>query len=170
MTLRPLSIDDLPMVASWLSDPRNLRWIDFGPGQPALSAITLRVMMQKPHFCLRVYTSDEQEQPVGIVALSMADSHLRTAMLWYVLGDRSCAGRGLTRRAVGYMLRLAFDELHLRSVHAWVAEGNAASLRILERSGFRPAGRLRAAHELDGQPCDRLLYDVAAGEHKRGET
>jgi hypothetical protein len=49
-------------------------------------------------------------------------------------------------------------------INTWVAEGNP-SIRILERTNFRPIGRQRQCH-LDGRPYDRRWFDLLATEHR----
>lgn len=171
MTLRPPTVDDVRRAAEWLSRAENYRWLDFGPGQTTLTAVTLRMMAQKPACHLRVFTSDDDdERAIGLVALIATDAPRKTATLWYLLGEKEFAGRGLTRRAVLAALDEGFGRLGLRTVHTWVADGNAASIRILERCGFRLVGRLREAHTIDGAPCDRILFELLAREHRSDGT
>ncbi|HEU4644026.1 MAG TPA: GNAT family protein, partial [Burkholderiales bacterium] len=56
----------------------------------------------------------------------------------------------------------------LNVIQTWVAEGNP-SQRLVERLGFRFVGRQRSSHAVDGRPCDRLLYDLLASEHREIE-
>jgi RimJ/RimL family protein N-acetyltransferase len=65
------------------------------------------------------------------------------------------------------LLDVAFAELRLSAIHAWVVRGNEPSVRVLQRNRFRYAGRQRHAHRIDGEPRDRLLYDLLAAEHRR---
>jgi RimJ/RimL family protein N-acetyltransferase len=122
-------------------------------------------MSKRDIHCLRLFTSNENHHPIGIVALSNIASEFGSATLWYVLGDKSQAGKGYTSRAVGAMLRHAFGELGLESVNAWAVTANEASRRVLEKNGFRPIGRQRCCHKIDGELRDRVLYDILAKEH-----
>jgi RimJ/RimL family protein N-acetyltransferase len=105
--------------------------------------------------------------PVGVVGLSDIHPRFRTALLWYALGQPRFAGRGLTGRAAAEVVRLGFHELELAAIQAWAVEGNEASLRILERIGFRAVGRQRRCHLIDGQLRDRLLFDIVPRELAR---
>jgi RimJ/RimL family protein N-acetyltransferase len=165
MRLSPLDDATLPLAAGWIAAPENWRWLDFrGPGQPP-DVLMLTAMSRRGSHCMRVYGAPGTEAPVGLVVLDDVSTRFGTASLWYVLGDKRHAGQGLTTAAVGAMLRLGFGELGLETVQAWVAEGNDASIRVLERNGFRRVGRYRRAHVVDGRWCDRLLYDLLASEH-----
>ena len=167
MRLRSLERGDIETVAGWLGEPENYKWLDFGGGQQVLPPASLALMMQRPAHDLRLYTSDEGQESIGIVALSSISPLFRTATLWYVLGSKRHQGQGYTRKAVAQMLRVGFDEHGLASMNAWAVAGNTASVRILEGNGFRPIGRQRACHLVDGEPRDRLLFDILATEQPR---
>ncbi len=51
-------------------------------------------------------------------------------------------------------------------MNAWTVETNTPSLGLLQRLNFRYIGRERRCHYIDGQPYDRLLFDLLASEHK----
>ena len=90
---------------------------------------------------------------------------MRTGTLWGVAGEKSFRCRGWASLAASRLLTLAFQELGLHSVNTWVVAHNP-SQRCAARLGFRYVGRQRQCHIIDGQPCDRLLYDLLASEHR----
>ena len=151
--------------AGWLADAANARWLDFGAGVQTLTAPALILMTRRPNHLLRVFTADGEDEAAGLVAFSDIVRPAGTARLWYVLGAKGHAGRGLTTRAVSRLLTVGFTELGLVAVNAWAVDGNAASVRVLERNGFRLVGRQRRCHVMDGRRHDRLLYDLLAEEH-----
>ena len=165
MILRELQLADIPIVADWLARKETYQWLDFGGGRQVLRAGSLKIMSQRDIHLLRVYCSESGEAPVGLVALSDVDRTFKTARLWYLLGNTDFAGRGLTTRAVSHLLEEGFQTLGLAAVNAWTVEHNTASIRILERNNFRPIGRQRRCHYIDGRAFDRLLFDLLAEEH-----
>lgn len=154
----------LRRVAGWLADGANARWLDFGNGVHTLTLPALTLMTKRPGHVLRIFTADDTDEAAGLVAFSDIAHDVGTATLWYVLGAREHAGRGLTTRAVSRLLATGFAELGLVAVSAWAVEGNVGSVRVLERNGFRLVGRQRRCHVMDGRRYDRLLYDLLAGE------
>ena len=58
-----------------------------------------------------------------------------------------------------------FRELGLRAIHTWIVEHNA-SIRMTKRLKFRPIGRQRQCHCIDGHVYDRLWFDLLASEHE----
>lgn len=165
MPLLPLDAAGAELAAAWLADPENWQWLDFRGAVRPPDPLALVVASRRDRHVLRLYREGDGA-PVGLVALSEVSPRFGTATLWYVLGDKRRAGRGCTTRAVGELLEMAFRELGLTAVHAWVVDGNAPSARVLELNGFRCSGRQRHAHRIDGQPRDRFLYDLLATEHR----
>lgn len=153
------------LVAEWLGRKENAQWLEFGSARQAVTPSLIGVMARRDAHFLRVYTSDSDDTPIGIVALSSVDPVFRTATFWGASGDKSYRNRGYSTIASSKLMTLAFRDLGLRCVNTWAADGNP-SLRTIQRLGFRYAGRLRHSHTIDGRPCDRLLFDLLAAEHR----
>lgn len=153
-------------VAGWLAEPDNCRWLDFGNGPRPPGAAALMIMAQKSSHVLRAFTADDGQTPIGVVGLSGIDRSRGVANVWTALGERRFAGRGYPARAVSKMLAFGFNELSLNAVQAWCVECNHASARILRRLNFRPVGRQRRCHLMDGRIHDRLLFDLLPSEFK----
>jgi RimJ/RimL family protein N-acetyltransferase len=150
---------DLDQAAGWLARPEAWRWLDFGQGHRSIDAKTLKLMAQREIHELRVFAEDPGGEPLGLAALSDVDRSFGTARLWYVLGQQRFSGRGLMTGVVARLLEIAFSELELSAVNAWVVDENRASIRVLEKNHFRLIGRQRRCHVIDGISHDRLLYD-----------
>lgn len=161
MRLRPLlTAADFELAASWLQRKENNQWLDFGNGRQGITPALLRIMAQRDTHFIRLYTQPGDDRPIGIVALNNVDRHMRTGTLWVVAGHR-----GWARFATSRLLTLAFQELGLHSVNTWIVAHNP-SRRGVASLGFRFVGRQRQCHFIDGQPYDRLLYDLLASEHR----
>ena len=166
MKLLPLESPELiRVVADWLSRKDNYEWLDFGNGKQILTPEWLKISTQRDTEVLRVFTSDDDRTPVGIVGLTNVDRTFRTARIWVVVGDKSFGARGHATRAASKLLTCAFRELNLRVVNTWIVEHNP-SRRIAERLGFTLVGRQRQCHVIDGRAFDRLWFDILASEHK----
>ncbi len=79
MIVRPIANSEIDLVAGWMAAKENYQWLDFGSGKQILEAVSLRMMMQRPSHCLRAFSSDSDETPIGIVALSNVDHNFKTA-------------------------------------------------------------------------------------------
>jgi RimJ/RimL family protein N-acetyltransferase len=152
------------LVAGWLSQKENYQWLDFGDGRQLVSPEWLKIAVQRGTQVLRLFTGDDDPVPIGVVGLANINPHFKTANLWIVLGEKTHAGKGYATRAVSSMLTIGFRELGLRAVNTWIVEHNP-SMRVAERVRFRPMGRQRECHYIDGRAYDRLWFDLLASEH-----
>lgn len=157
----------LATAADWLAAEENYQWLDFGSDVRVLTPLLLQVMAQRDIHCLRVFTPPKSAQPIGLVGLSNISAFFKSATLWYVLGDKTYAAGGHTTEAVRQMLDHGFRDLQLQAITAWAVEENTASVRVLEKTGFRPIGRQRRCHRLGDRYLDRLLFDLLTHEHRR---
>jgi RimJ/RimL family protein N-acetyltransferase len=165
MKLLPLDRPEFhQVVAGWLARPENHQWLNFGVGQVVTPAL-VKVMSQRDAHFLRVYTSDHDDVPIGILGLNSVDRHFGTATFWGASGEKSFRNRGYSTFASSKFLTLAFRDLGLQAINTWAVDHNP-SLRTIERLGFRFVGRLRQCHTIDGRVCDRLIFDLLASEHQ----
>ena len=153
------------VAAGWLARKENYQWLDFGNGRQPVTPALLKIMTQRESHFLRIYTSDRDDDPIGILGLNSVDRGFKTATFWGVSGEKSFRNRGYSTFASSRFLTLAFRELGLETINTWAVDQNP-SLRTIERLGFRLVGRMRQCHYIDGRPYDRLLFDLLAGEHR----
>jgi RimJ/RimL family protein N-acetyltransferase/acyl carrier protein len=165
MDLKQVENNDIKMIASWMTNKQNYRWLDFGSGVQKLEAPAIKLMTQRKIHELRTFTADDSEKPIGLIGLSDINKNFKTATLWYVLGDKNYSGQNYTTKAVSSMLTLGFEELKLKSIFAWAIEKNIASIKVLEKNNFNFIGKRRKCHYINGLSFDRMLYDILAGEH-----
>ncbi len=164
MRLLPLETPQLiARVADWLNDPGNAQWLDLGGG-PVTPAL-VKIMAQRDTNVMRAFTADDDETPIGVVAFQNVDRRCKTATIWIVLGDKTHGGRLYSIRATSKLLTFGFQELGLTAVNTWIVEHNR-SQAIAKRLHFRYVGRMRQCHYIDGQPFDRLWFDLLASEHR----
>ncbi|NJD99712.1 N-acetyltransferase [Thermococcus sp. LS1] len=108
---------------------------------------------------------NEEGKIVGTVIVSRIDFRNGTAEIGYFLGKEHW-NRGYGSEAVELTLKYCFRYMNLRKVFARTYENNAASIRILEKNGFKLVGKLRKhAWTPDGY-VDILLYDIMKEEWK----
>ena len=164
VTVRPPRAGEWEVVAAWLGDERNARWLDFGAGVERLDALKLKLMAQRGHHEVRVFCRAHEDDPVGLVGLGNINRRFGTAEAWCLLGRKEYGSQDLTVQATAWLLAYAFHELGLASVYAWTVECNRGGRRLLERTGFRCFGRQRRCHVIDGRVYDRIWFDLLAEE------
>lgn len=99
---------------------------------------------------------------VGAVTLSsIIGGAFQSASIGYWLAA-GATGRGLMARAVEEAAERAFGDLGLHRLQAEVMPANAASLRVLERTGFIRYGRAPDYLCIDGRWEEHLLFQRIA--------
>ena len=83
----------------------------------------------------------------------------QTGTLGYWMGD-GFAGRGYMSRAVRAAAHFTFGSLRLHRLEAACLQHNLASMRVLERVGFRREGFARSYLRINGRWQDHVLYGL----------
>lgn len=97
---------------------------------------------------------------VGRVRLSVVvRGPWQNANLGYYV-DRAANGRGICTEAVGLVVGIALDRLGLHRVQAAVMPHNAASIRVLEKNGFRREGLAPRYLRINGRWEDHLIFAI----------
>ena len=105
---------------------------------------------------------------VGRIQLSgISRGPFENAYLGYFVSERH-NGRGYATEAVRQAVDAAFGELGLHRVQAAVIPRNVASIRVLEKAGFREEGFALRYLQIAGVWEDHKLYAVTAEEWADG--
>jgi RimJ/RimL family protein N-acetyltransferase len=172
VVLREFTLDDVDAMYAYLSDDEVFRHISWE--QPTLDETTdsVREAMEAARTVPRrdyelAVTLRDTGEVVGQVTLK-TDRYIprirqRTSELGYML-RRDWWGRGIATEAAHLLLDFAFGELGLHRVFAVVDEDNPASIRVVEKLGFRREARhvKDAFHE--GEWLTTLIYAVLEEE------
>ena len=75
-------------------------------------------------------------------------------------------GKGLGHNALQMLIEFSFQVMNLYRLEAEIVEGNEASLRLIEKSGFHKEGTLRQAKYLQGRYYDIYVYGLLREEWK----
>jgi len=90
-------------------------------------------------------------------------AHRRVAGIGYWVAP-DAQGQGLATRAVALLSRWALTSAGMIRIEALLDPENTASQRVVEKSGFRPEGRLRAYLALEGRPTDAPVYSLLTSD------
>lgn len=100
----------------------------------------------------------------GIGLTPGSDIHRISAEVGYWLGERFW-GRGIATCALQRFARYAFNEISiLNRVFAYVDADHPASIRVLEKAGFRQEGKLLGAATKGGRIVDQFLFGITRRE------
>jgi ribosomal-protein-alanine N-acetyltransferase len=104
------------------------------------------------------------DELIGRIQLSgISRGPFENAYLGYFVSERY-NGRGYATAAVRQAVDAAFGELGLHRVQAAVIPRNTASIRVLEKAGFREEGHALRYLQIAGVWEDHKLYAVTAEE------
>ncbi|MEU5718842.1 GNAT family protein [Streptomyces sp. NPDC020403] len=102
--------------------------------------------------------ADEEDRVVGAMTLaSIERGPFRNARLGYWV-DVGLAGRGLATAAVGRVCEVARETLGLHRIEAGTVVDNAASQRVLAKSGFELIGTAPRYLHINGAWADHRLF------------
>ncbi len=99
----------------------------------------------------------------GITLSNVRRGIAESGTLGYWIGQ-PFAGLGHATGAVRAISRYAFRSLGLHRLEAACVPSNAASRRVLEKSGFRLEGEARAYLKINGVWADHLLFGLLENE------
>lgn len=133
VALRPLRESDFDALFRQMSDPESVRMAAFTPEDPddrhRFDAHMTRVMKSRENINRAITWRGDV---VGSIACFLVEG--QTEVTYWV--DRAVWGRGIASQA----LVLFLEVVRTRPLHARAASDNAASLRVLEKAGFRIIG------------------------------
>ncbi len=93
----------------------------------------------------------------GITLGNIRHGVAQSGHIGYWIGERY-AGQGLMFDALNLLGNFAFDTLRLHRIEAACIPGNARSIRVLEKAGFKREGLLRSYLKINGVWHDHFLY------------
>ena len=105
---------------------------------------------------------------VGCISVARRDLlYRRAGELGYYLRE-DCWGQGITTDAAKQICALAFNRFDIVRIYAEIYVHNTASMRVLEKVGFKHEGTLRQSLYMGGEIYDSRLYSLLRGEINPG--
>ena len=101
------------------------------------------------------FVIDIDGKVVGAVGFGPIEGH--KAQIGYWLAERYW-GKGIMTEAVKLVTKFGFNELGFRRIYARAFPFNKASIRVLEKAGYKKEGYLRKDHMKDGKLMDAHIY------------
>ena len=140
LILRPFTGADAAGAFAWFGDADVMRFIGGGADRTVddtANRLSRYITHQERHgFSKWLVQDKESGQAIGDAGLLILDELEPIADLGFRLA-KSQWGRGLATEAATAWLHTAFEELQLQQVSAFAHVDNMASLRVLEKIGFR---------------------------------
>ena len=133
VSLRPLEDSDLDVIYEQVTDPESIRMAAFTPeDQTDRVAFLNRTSRLRSDTSVSHRVIDVDGVVAGTIGSFRIDGQLEVTY-WV---DRTQWGKGIASAA----LQIVLSETAARPVYARAASDNVASLRVLEKAGFRRVG------------------------------
>lgn len=161
LKLRPLTSDDFTAVHSWASNPKNTRYMGWGPNTEELTTNFLNSAMAGKDFAIVIKDSNVVIGSCGIYPNDTQD----TAEVGWIL-HMNYWKNGYGTEMAGELLRYGFKNLDLRRIVAPCAAINYGSYRIMERNGMRREALHKNAFwaRIDKEWIDEAIYAILSEE------
>ncbi len=158
-----LSRDDVPTIWKTISDPDvnrflNARW-------------RLHYLENEYKWYESLTSRSESERAFGILVpgdtnvagviyLIDLDFKNRSSLIGCIVGKKHWR-KGIASEATELIKKYAFEEMNLRKLYALVFEPNVASIRVLEKTGFRNVGKYHSHVFVPGKGfVDELMFEA----------
>jgi RimJ/RimL family protein N-acetyltransferase len=167
LRLRALVDADVPELFAIFKDPEAMRYWS----RPAMTDIAEaeELLRDIEHHAAAETLFEwgiarrEDDLVIGTSTIFQIEREHRRAELGYIL-RRDHWKRGLANEALTAIVSHAFGTLELHRLEADIDPRNAASIRSVERLGFKLEGHLRERFFVAGEIQDSLLYGLLAPE------
>lgn len=168
LVLRPPVIEDFPSWAALreASRPFLARWEPIWPADDLTRPAFRRRIAQnqlesrdESGFSFLIFNATDGTLLGGITLANIRRRAAQSGTLGYWMGE-AFAGQGHMSRAVLVLARFAFLDIRLDRIEAACLPENLASVRVLEKAGFRREGYARGYLSIAGQRRDHLLYGL----------
>lgn len=171
LEIRDLVDGDFEAVHRYASDPEVTRFLSWGPNREEDSRGFLvqarKHAVERPRQQFELAVVDRASgELIGGCGLHLRREAFREYETGYCLA-RDWWGRGIGSQVARLVVDFGFRSLRAHRIYAQVFPDNTASMRILERLGFRSEARLRRDSFVRGEWHDTLVYAILEEDWKR---
>lgn len=156
----PISIrfseeSDRDFLIEWLLQPNVLQWFPLNDLREIEDAVRIWLSYTKQK---GVLTALWDGQPCGSATLYLHPFRkLARQSLFAIIVDEKCRGKGVGRRLLTELERLAIESFGIELLHLEVYAGNPA-IHLYQRLGFTQYGlQKRFIKETDGRYLDKIM-------------
>lgn len=167
LTLRAAASKDVAAFHALLSIPEVTRFNNW-PDAPDKTRVERSLRwMAKVHAsgkgCAWIIEVTGSKALAGAIRFNSFEKKWRCGEIGYELHPNYW-GKGLMTEAVRAVVACGHETFRLNRIDAWTLPGNAASDRVLEKSGFRHEGTLRQRAWFKGAFHDFRIFGRIAGD------
>jgi RimJ/RimL family protein N-acetyltransferase len=165
--LRPWRDSDVPRIVEACCDERTQTWLGTLP-DPYDESEALRWFEHQAESRATgravAWAVADQEHDRALGSISYFNYTRGTELEIGFWAHPDARGRGVTTRAMGELVRYAFEDLGIRRVMAGAAVDNAASRHVIEANGLSAWGTERLGTVVRSGRADCVFYDLLVEE------
>lgn len=143
ITLVPLQEEHFPYLIPWNQDAEILQWVEEDTRE-FLDEAEIKEIYRKALAHGKCFLIVMENSPIGECWLHNLDipevcqtyPDSRMYRMDYMIGEKSCHGKGIGTAIAGALLQYGFEELHADILWGFTKENNIPSKRIFRRLGF----------------------------------
>jgi RimJ/RimL family protein N-acetyltransferase len=169
--LRPFRESDVPRIVEACTDPRTRHWLPLLPdpygeteARSWLDAQAEAAALGRSA-CWAVVDPADDATALASINFFGYTPEVECEIGYWVHPD--ARGRGIAGRAMGEVMRHAFEDLGVRRVMAGAAVDNTASRHVIEANGLTAWGTERLGTAVGDGRADCVFYDVLVEEWRR---
>lgn len=168
MILRPIAIEDCEMVFNYRSDKETNLYQSWIPDsidevQSFISKNPIQINIPNTWFQL-VIIRKQDNQVIGDIGLHFLDDN-HQAEIGITLSKRS-QNQGYATEAMRLVLSYLFSDLNKHRIIASIDPKNIASMRLMNRLGFRKEAHFRESYFQNGKWADDVIFAMLRSEYE----
>lgn len=165
--LRAFNTSDADKIYVWLLDKRNQAFTggsSFFASKDYVQKWIAEKIFDKNSFYFAICSTETQEI-VGYCSLNDVDYRNRKIMGGgIILGAKEYCNTGSAVEATKLAIGFAFEELNMNLVYTYVLEEHLASIRMLEKAGFKKTGVWPQSVYKGGKYHNQIIYCILKEE------
>jgi RimJ/RimL family protein N-acetyltransferase len=171
VSLGPLRRDWIPHYQRWLNDFEMIKLVDrrFRPQtEEKITAWYERHVSGATDALVFTIIANDDDRPIGNIALQDIDYRNRTAELGVYIGDAEFRGNGYGTEATLLLTSFAFGVLGFNNIMLRVYEYNQQAIRAYQKAGFIEIGRRHQSQFMNGRFWDTIFMERVASDSDVG--
>lgn len=163
LILKLATVEDIPEIHTLHSFPEVDRYNTLGIPDTLEDTATIMQRLLDANHSKEKYTfivlDKTSNQFIGLAGMTPGKAKYRSAEIWYKIMPQE-RGKGYASELSKTLIQFCFNTLNFHRVEAGCAVDNAASVKVLEKSGMKRKGRRRQTLPLSGGWSDNFEYAI----------
>lgn len=163
--LRPITLQDTPLIVKWRNNPAvKQNFIFRQTFTEEMHNKWMRDKVASGEVVQYIIEDRTSGMPVGSVYMRDVDLANQSAEYGIFIGEDDARGKGLGSETARLFLDYAFNVMNLHRVSLRVLSGNYGAERSYEKAGFKREGVFRDMVILDGEYRDVIFMAALADD------